>query len=81
VTLRVTNIGAGRLMLAGAAVKRATRTIKAATEASISARITTSARRSLQRRGHVKVALSLKYQPKVGKPVTVRKTVTVKRRP
>jgi hypothetical protein len=80
VTLRLNNLGAGRLTVSGSAVKRVARTLKAATEASITAPMTRGARQTLQRRGRVKVAVSVRYQPKAGKPVTVRKTVVVTRR-
>jgi hypothetical protein len=80
VTLRLTNLGAGRLTVSGTTVKRVARSLKAATEASITAPMTRGARRTLQHRGRVKVALSVRYQPRAGKPITVRKTVVVTRR-
>jgi hypothetical protein len=79
VTLLVSGLGAGKLTISGSGVSKATRTIKSADEASISARLTAVTRKALQRRGTVKVTVAVRFQPKSGKATTLKKTLTVKR--
>ncbi len=81
VTLRVANLGAGKLTLSGGAMlKRASRTLKDVTEASISATLTSKARAALRRHKKLALRLTLTYRPGGGgQALTVRKTVTVRR--
>jgi hypothetical protein len=78
-TVRLSGISAGKLTLTGKGVKRSTRTIKQATEASISGRLTASARKTLARRGRIRITVTVRLAPKSGKATTVKKTVTLKR--
>jgi hypothetical protein len=79
VTLRLANIGPGQVSLSGAAIKRTSRTIRAASEASITAPMTTRARSALRRHGRVTVAVRIRFRPKGGTPVTVTKRLTIRR--
>ena len=79
VSLRLSGLGAGRLVLSGTSVVRTTRTLKAATEATIEASLTAKARRTLRRAGHVKVAVTVRFAPRDGAKATLRKTLTVRR--
>ncbi|WCB96752.1 hypothetical protein DSM104299_05520 [Baekduia alba] len=80
VTLRVANLGAGKLTLSGSGmISKASRTLKAADEASISARLTPKARATLKRHGTIRLTLTVGYRPRGGKVVNVKKLVTVRR--
>jgi hypothetical protein len=79
VTVRVSGLRAGKLSLAGSGVGRASRSIRSADVASLTARLTKSARRALSRHGKVRVRLAVAFTPKGAKKAkTVTKTVTVK---
>ncbi len=79
VSLRLSGLGAGRLVMAGQSVVRTTRILKAATEATIKASLTAKARRTLRRVGHVKVAVTVRFAPRSGARATVRKTLIARR--
>jgi hypothetical protein len=80
VTLSVDNLGSGKLTLAGGVmVSRSSRTLKGATKATITAKLTNKARTALRRDGKVKLSLSVGFRPKGGKAVTVTKALTVRR--
>ncbi len=80
VTLRVGNLGAGKLTLSGGAMlKGSSRTLKGATEASITGKLTSKARAALRRHGKATLRLKLVYRPTDGKAMTAKKTVTVRR--
>jgi hypothetical protein len=78
VTLRVGNLGAGRLTVTGPLVGRASRTLKAATEASITVRLTANARAALRRHERIRVRLAVSFKPKTGASATTHPAVTVK---
>jgi hypothetical protein len=79
VTLTLSGLGAGKLTLTGKGLDRTSRTINNAAEASIVGRLTTGARRTLARRGRMKVTVSVRFAPRKGKATTIRKTLTVRR--
>jgi hypothetical protein len=79
VSVRLSGIGAGRLTLSGRSVVRTTRSVKASTEATITARLNAKARAQLRRAGHVRVKVSVRYTPRKGASVTLRKTVPIHR--
>lgn len=80
VTVRVGNIGSGKLSLsAGGLVQRATRTIKRATEASITAKLTSKGRSSLRHHKKVRLALRVSFRPKSGRVVVIKKTLLATR--
>jgi hypothetical protein len=79
VTLRLSGLGTGRLSVAGSLVRRATRSIKSATEASIAARLSARARAILHRHGHVAVTVKARFVPKRGKATSISKRITVRR--
>ena len=60
-------------------LKTSSKTLKGATEASITAKLTSKARSTLRRHGKVLLKLSLAYHPKGGKAVTVKKAITARR--
>jgi hypothetical protein len=74
-TVRVANLGAGRLTVGGAGLVKATRTLKGATEASVTLRWTSSARRALLRHKRLKLKLTTTFVPKKG--ATLRSTQNV----
>jgi hypothetical protein len=78
-TLRLSGLSAGKLTLTGKGIKRSTRGIKQATEASISGHLTASARKTLARRGRLRVTVTVRLAPKSGKATTVKKTLMLKR--
>ena len=80
VTLRIVNLSSGKLTLSGGALlTTSSRTLKSATQASITAKLTNKARAALKHSGSVKLNLSVGFRPKGGKAVTVKKLVTVRR--
>jgi hypothetical protein len=79
ITAKVTGLGAGRLSISGKGVASARRTIKTATSASIVARLTKATQSALHRHGKVRVTVTVRYVPKKGRAVSMRKTVTVRR--
>jgi hypothetical protein len=78
VTIKVDNIGSGRLTLAGAMIRRAARTLGAGSSASITATLTSEARQVLRRHKQVNLKLKVSYQPKSGSTMHVTKTVAVR---
>lgn len=80
VTLRMANVGAGKLSVSGGGLLSSTsRTLKAGPEASISAKLTSKARAALRRHGKVAVKVRVAFRPKGGKAVTMTQRVTVRR--
>lgn len=79
ITAKISGLGAGRLTISGKGVASAKRTIKSATSASIVARLTKATRSAVHRKGKVKVTVTVRFVPKKGKAVSMRKTVTVRR--
>jgi hypothetical protein len=80
VTLRLAGLGAGRVKLSGSGVVAVSRTIAAAHGASLTARLTAAARRTLAAKGRVTVKLTATFTPKgTNKPQRVTKTVTIKK--
>jgi hypothetical protein len=80
VTVRLSNLTAGRLSLRGAGVSSASRTLKGATAASITAKLTSKARAALRKHKSVRLKLSVSFLPKGEKEaVKVNHTVTVRR--
>jgi hypothetical protein len=79
VTLRLNSLGAGRLTVSGSGVARASRTLKAATAATITARLTKKARTALHRHRSVRVKLSVSFKPKSGHTTKVAKSILVRR--
>ncbi|MBF6619024.1 MAG: hypothetical protein ITG02_02195 [Patulibacter sp.] len=79
VSVRVTGIGAGEVRLSGRRLVNAKRTIRASDTARITARLTRSSIRSLDRGSSVKLKLRVQYDPKDsdGKTERVTKTVTL----
>jgi hypothetical protein len=65
--------------MSGAAVVRKTRTITAATEATIKTSLTAKARQTLRRNGHVKVKVTVTFTSRSGAKATMRKTMVVRR--
>jgi hypothetical protein len=79
VAVKVGNLAAGKLTLTGAGMlARASKTLKAGPEATLTSPLTSKARAALRRHGKVTVRLSVTYKPKVGKTVKLTKRVTVK---
>ncbi|MCW2996322.1 MAG: hypothetical protein JWQ18_3817 [Conexibacter sp.] len=80
VTLRVGNLGAGKLTVsAGGLLTRASRTLRSGTEASITAKLTSKARASLRRHAKVSLRVSVAFSPKGGKALVATKSITVRR--
>jgi hypothetical protein len=79
VSVQVSGVGAGKLTLSGGSTVRASRTLTAATEATISARLTTKARAKLRHSGRVRVAVNVSFTPRSGKRTTLRKTLVLHR--
>jgi hypothetical protein len=79
VSLRLSGLGAGRLVMSGKSVVRRTRTLKAATEATIKAPLTAKARRTLRRVGRVKVAVTVTFTARGGAKTTMRKSLNARR--
>ncbi|HET6505909.1 MAG TPA: hypothetical protein VFG42_03910 [Baekduia sp.] len=79
VTVKVGNLAAGKLTMSGGGLlSRASKTLKAGPEATLTAKLTNKARATLSRTGKVTVRVSVAYKPKVGKTVKLTKRVTVK---
>lgn len=78
VRARVVGIGAGRLTLSGRGITKATRTIKRADAATITARLTAASRAKLRRGASLKVKLAARFAPASGRAKTVTRTITVK---
>jgi hypothetical protein len=78
VTFRLQNIGPGKVTLSGSSIKKTTRTVKGSV-ASITARMTQKAYRTLQHKHKMSTTVSIRYQPKKGKATTDRQRVTVTR--
>jgi hypothetical protein len=80
VTLSVENLGPGTLSLSAAGLlTRSTRTIKAGSVASITAKLTAKAKSTARRHGKVTVKARLTYRPEGGTAVAVTKLVTARR--
>jgi hypothetical protein len=79
VTLRVGNLGNGKLTLSGGALLRSSsRTLKGATEATITAKLTSKARAALRRHGKVTLKLSVAYRSSGGSSLTIKKAITLR---
>jgi hypothetical protein len=79
VSVKVGNIAAGSVTVTGGGLlSRASRTLKAGPEATVTAKLTSKARAALRRHGKVSVMVSVTYKPKSGKTVKLSKTVIVK---
>jgi hypothetical protein len=79
VSLRVSGLGAGRLSLSGKSIVKVTRTLKAATDATISAPLTAKVRATLRRAGHAKVSVTVRFVPRKGASATMHKSLTIRR--
>lgn len=79
VTVKVGNIGAGKLTVTGAGLlAKASKSLKAGPEASVTAKLTGKARAALRRHGKVSVRVTVAYKPSIGKTVKLSKKVTVR---
>jgi hypothetical protein len=77
VTVKVGNVGAGKLTVSGGGLlARASKTLNAGPEASVTAKLTSKGQAALRRHGKVSVKVSVVYRPKVGKTVKMSKKVT-----
>lgn len=76
--VRVGGIGAGRLSVSGKGIGKTTRTIKASAAATVKAPLTKATRSAVSKGRSVKVKVAVRFTPKTGKAVTVKKTVTIK---
>jgi hypothetical protein len=76
--VRVGGIGAGKLSVSGKGTGKASRTIKNSAAATVKAPLTRATRRKLDQGKSVKLAISVKFAPKAGKALTLKKTVTLK---
>ncbi|HEV7492354.1 hypothetical protein [Baekduia sp.] len=79
VSLRLSGVGAGRLTLTGGSVVKSTRTLKAATEATIKAQLTSKARATLRHVGRLRVAVTVKFTPHKGAGVTLHRLMRLRR--
>jgi hypothetical protein len=79
VTFRVAGVGAGKVTVSGRGVAQASRSLKSASVASVTAKLSPSARRSLQRHKRVTVRLTVRFVPRGGKAMSVKQTITVTR--
>jgi hypothetical protein len=79
VSLRLSGVSGGKLTVTGASVIKSTRTLKAADEATIKAKLTAKTRATLRRVGHAKVAVTVRFVPQKGKAVTLHKSMLVRR--
>jgi hypothetical protein len=79
VSVQLSGIGAGRVTLSGSSVRKATRAVQAATEATINAPLNAKTRARLRHRGRVRVTVTVKFAPRKGRSVTLRKSVSVHR--
>jgi acylphosphatase len=77
-TVRVNNLGAGKVTVSGAGLAKTSRKLKSATEASITARWTKARAAKLPRGKSLKVKLTVTYRPTRGATVKSTKTVTVR---
>ncbi|MBF6620464.1 MAG: hypothetical protein ITG02_09575 [Patulibacter sp.] len=76
--VRVGGIGPGKLTLSGKGIGRAVRNVVRSDAARIRAKLTRNARSHLRSGKSFRTRLTVKYEPKEGKTVNIRKTVTVK---
>ncbi|MCU1675450.1 MAG: hypothetical protein JWM93_208 [Frankiales bacterium] len=76
-TVQVTNLGAGKVTVAGSRVVKASRTLKGSTQASVTLKWTAAARQALRRHKSVTVKLTTTFLPKKGSAVRSTKTLTV----
>jgi hypothetical protein len=74
-TVQVDNLGAGKVTVSGANVVKAARTLKSGTQASVTLKWTSTARRALLRHKRLAVKLTTTFLPKKG--ITVRSTQTM----
>jgi hypothetical protein len=79
VTLRLSGIGAGRLTLSGRGLTSASRRIKKATAATVTAKLTRSMVEQLRRHGHVAITTTVRFTPAHGKSSTMHEAVNIKR--
>jgi hypothetical protein len=79
VSVRVGDIGPGKLTVRGSGVATRSRTVKKAGEATVTAPLTSGARTALRRNGTAVVRLMVTYQPKRGAAVRLTETVRVRR--
>jgi hypothetical protein len=80
VTLQVANLDSGQLTLSGGALlKKSTRTLNGAPQASITAKLTRKAQAALRHAGKLKLSVSVGFRPPGGKAVTVKRVVVVRR--
>jgi hypothetical protein len=81
VTLQIDNLGAGKLTVSGGKlIRKTSRTLKSATQASITAKLTREGRAALRRNGKLKLGLRVGFRPAPkGKAVTVKRMVVVRR--
>jgi hypothetical protein len=79
VSVKVSGIGAGRVTVSGSSVVKATRAVKAATEATIKASLNAKVRARLHRAGRVLITVTVKFAPRKGRSVTFHKTVVIHR--
>ena len=76
--LTLGGLGAGKVSVSGGAIVKATRTLTAATTATVSARLTRAARRSLARGQDVRTTVVVAFRPKnTNKTKTIKKTLTI----
>jgi hypothetical protein len=77
VSLRIGGVGPGKLSVSGHGVASSARSLKAATSATVTAKLTKSARASLSRHHKLRVAIRVVFKPKRGASTTIRKTLSV----
>lgn len=78
ITLRIANIGAGKITLSGSKIKQATRSIKVATEATLTARLTAPTQAAIRHHKKVSLEVVIGYRRVAGRAVRVTHTVTVR---
>lgn len=78
-TLKVRVPGAGRISVAGAAIRRSTRAAGRAGQYRVRIALKARARRSLKRKGSLKATVRVSYRARDGRRVSKRVTVTFKR--
>jgi hypothetical protein len=79
VSLRLSGVSAGKLTLTGGSVVKSTRTLKAATEATIKAQLTSKARATLRHVGRLRVAVTVKFAPRKGAGATLHRSMLLRR--
>jgi hypothetical protein len=79
-SVTVANLDAGKLSLSARGwIASTSKTLKNASSATVTARLTRKAQRTIRRHGKATISVRIAYRPKAGKPLTVTKRITVHR--